>query len=136
MDIQLVDVDPVTRVLFFELSPRTLKGISKLVQIVVLSLLNIAGQDVLDPEKGGGLPSLISSNIDPSDSTEIFADVAQRVRKTETEVIDAQIGINDPPEEKLQELRIIELTNGENIDEVLVRIRIISEAGQATDVVM
>lgn len=135
MEIQLIERDHRTGRISFVLKAKKLTGISKLVQVVVLSLLNVPGQDVLDPSKGGGLPTLVGSNIDPNDSTEIFAEVAMRIRKSEQEIIDDQIGINDPPEEKLRELRIIGIDRGGSPDEIFVRIRVVNEAGQATDVV-
>lgn len=134
MDIQVIDVDPVTRKVFFKIYTKKVTGIYKLIQIVVLSLLNVPGRDVLDPEKGGGLPSLVGSNIDPNDSTELYADIAQRVAKTESEIINDQIGIPDDPSEKLKELRLIEIKQGENIDEVLLRLRIINQEGRTSDI--
>jgi len=136
MDIQVVNVDQTTRKIFFEVRPRKLTGISKLLQVVVLSLLNVPGRDVLDPAKGGGLPELVGSNISPKDSTEIFADLAQRIKKTEQEIIEDQIGIDDPPDEKLRELQILDIREGEQIDEIFVRIRIINQAGQASDILV
>lgn len=134
-DIQVIDVHPQTRVVSFVIKPKKLTGISKLIQLVVLSLLNVPGQDVLDPDRGGGLPSLLGSNISPNDSTEIFADVVQRVKKSQREIIDAQIGLNDDPEEKLQEIQIVSIDNG-NIDEIFIRLRIVNELGRATDIVV
>lgn len=135
MDIQLIDLDK-DRKIFFVLRAKELKGISKLIQIVVLSLLNVPGQDILDPEKGGGIPTMIGSNIDPNDSTEVFGEIAQRVKKTELEIVNDQIGLDDAPEEKLRQIQIVSIENGENIDEVFVRLRLINEAGQATDIVV
>lgn len=135
MDIQLIDLDVNNRI-FFVLKAKKLKGVSKLVQIVVLSLLNVPGGDVFDPEKGGGIPSMVSLNIDPNDSTEIFGEIAQRVKKSKTEIITDQIGLDDAPEEKLSDIQIISIENGEDIDEVFVRLRVLNEAGQATDIVV
>lgn len=135
-DIQLIDVDTETRLVRFVLKPKKLTGISKLIQIVVLSLLNVPGRDVLDPDKGGGLPSLVGNNIDPNDATEIFAEVVQRVKKSQAEIIAAQVGLDEEPEEKLQELQIVEIKQGANIDEIFVRIRVINEAGRTSDIVV
>lgn len=136
MDIQLVEVDQITRQIKFVLKPRKLTGISKLLQIVVLSLLNTPDRDVLDPVKGGGLPEMVGMNINPKDSTEIFAEIARRIKKSEQEIIDDQIGINDPPQEKLRELQIIDIKEGEQIDEIFVKIRIINQANQAADILV
>lgn len=135
-DLQLIDVDEITRVVSFGIKPKKVTGISKLIQIVVLSLLNVPGRDVLDPDKGGGLPALIGYNIDLNDSTEIFAEVVQRVKKTHSEVVAAQIGLDEEPEEKLQELQIVEIKQGTNADELFVRIRIVNEAGRTADIVV
>lgn len=136
MDIQVIDVDPVTKKVFFKLYPKKVTGIYKLIQIVVLSLMNVPGRDILDPEKGGGLPSLVGSNIDPNDSTEIYADIAQRVAKTESEIITDQIGLDDPPAEKLKELRLVDIRQGQNVDEILLRLRIINQEGRSSDIVV
>lgn len=135
-DVQVIDVDPITRRVSFRLKPKLITGISKLIQIVVLSLMNVPGRDVLDPEKGGGLPAMIGMNIDPNDSTEVFAEIAQRVKKSQDEIVSAQIGLNEDPEARLQELQIVSIQKGETLDEVLVRIRIINEAGRASDIVV
>lgn len=133
-DIQVIDVDPTTRLVTYGIKPKLVKGVSKLVQIVVISLLNIPGRDVLDPSLGGGLPSLLGSNIDPNDSTEIFGDVVRRIKKTESEVISAQIGINDAPDEKLAELQLVGIKRGDSMDAIYVTIRVINQAGQATEI--
>ena len=135
MDLQIIDVDEITRVVSFKISPKKISGISKLVQIVVLSLLNSPGRDVLNPEKGAGLPDLVGSNIDPGESTEMFADIAQRVKKSEKEIIEDQVGVDDAPEEKLSEIQIVSLDT-DKIDEIMVRIRVVNQAGQASDVVV
>jgi phage baseplate assembly protein W len=137
MDIQVIDVDQTTRRVSFVLKPKKVTGISKLIQIVVLSLMNVPGRDVLDPDKGGGLPSLVGANIDPNDSTEIYAEIAQKIRKSETEIISDQVGIGDPPSEKLAELQILDIRRSDvNIDEIFVRIRVINQEGRATDIVV
>ena len=133
-DIKLIDVDPITHVVTMKMEPKKVKGMFKLMQIVILSLLTVPGKDVLHPSKGGGIPDLLNTNIDPSDSTELMAEVMQRVKKTEREVIDDQIGSNDSPEEKLREIQVISVKQGNNESEILLRIRIINQAGQATDV--
>ncbi len=135
-DIQVINVDQTSRRVFFKLYPKKVTGISKLIQIVVLSLLTVPGRDVLDPDLGGGLPALVGSNIDPNDSTELFGEVAQRVKKAQKEIISAQVGLNEDPEEKLQELQIVSISQGSSADEVFVRVRVINEAGRTADVVM
>ena len=136
MDIQVIDVDPVTRKVFFTLKAKKVTGICKLIQIVILCLMNTPGRDILDPSKGAGLRTLVGSNIDPNDSTELYGDIAQKINKAEAEIIASQVGINDPSSEKLAELQILDINSGVKADEIFIRLRIINQEGRASDVVV
>lgn len=136
MDIQCIAIDPETRRVSIKLGPRIVTGSTKLLQIVVLSLLNVPGKDVLDPGQGGGLPSLIGTNIDPSDETEIFSEVVRRVKKSQREIIQNQIGLNLPAAERLVELQIVNIQSGDSADAVDVQIRVLDASGRAQDVVL
>jgi len=131
-----MQVDEKTRKVSLSLSSKSIKGMTKLVQSVVLSLLNNPGKDVLDPTRGGGIPEMIGMNFDPSDLTEVLSEVTRRVKITENEVINDQIGQVTPADEKLKEVKIVRVGPGEALDEVLVRLRIINELGQQSDVVI
>lgn len=135
-DLRVIKVDPVTGRLTFEVSSSPITGSELLTQVVVLSLLNNPGQDVLDPDDGGGIPEMIGMNIDATDSTEIIAEVTRRIKKSQTEIINAQSTLNLDSEQKLRELNIGDIRQGDSIDEVLVVIRIINEAGRITDIVI
>lgn len=132
----MIYIDPSTRQVSFRIQPRIVTGVLKLTQIVLLSLLNIPGQDVLDPELGGGIPELIGFNFGDGELQEIAAEVARRIRKTETEVRDQQIGLTVPASERLKEVQIISIEEGGGIDAVIVRLRIVNELGQQQDVVI
>jgi hypothetical protein len=136
MDCQIVTLDPLTNRVVWGLNSKTVTGISELLQIVVLSLLNVPGQDVLDPNVGGGLPSLIGENIDAENTTEIAAEVMRRVRKTQREVIAQQVGLDLPPESRLRDIQIISIKPGATDDTIDVRLRLINMAGRQTDVVL
>jgi hypothetical protein len=135
-DIQVITADPVTGRITFGLVPRILTGMPKLIQIVVLSLLNSPGKDILKPADGGGILNLVGSNISSTDSTMILAELNRAVKKSQTEIINYQTGLGAPAEESLKELQVLSLTEGENIDEVLLSIRIINQAGRISDVVL
>lgn len=135
-DIQVIDVDQITRKVSFTLLPKQVSGIYKLIQVVVLSLMNSPGRDVLDPEKGSGLPKLVGSNVDPGNSTAVYGDIAQKINKAEAEIIAAQVGLGDPASEKLAELQILSITAGVNVDEIDVRLRIVNQEGRASDIVV
>jgi hypothetical protein len=136
MDISLLQVDPNTNQISLKLGHQTVKGMSKLVQIVVLSLLNTPGKDVLDPASGGGIPEMVGMNYDPSDLSDILAELTRLVRKTEMEIMANQIGLNIDPEERLKSISIVSVGPGRGIDEVAARIRVINELGQQSDVVL
>lgn len=130
----MVIIDPVTRRATLRASHRPVTGITKLVQIVVISLLNVPGQDILDPDAGGGLPELIGLNFDPDDSSELMSEVARRVRKTEVEVLNSQIGLDCPPDERLKEVTVLSVGPGAQADEMTVRLRVVNELGQRSDI--
>lgn len=135
-DIQVINVDATSGQISFGIQPFEITGIFKLLQIVVLSLLNIPGQDVMNPETGGGMPALISIGVDPTDNTEIFGEIVTRIQKSQGEIINNQIGTDDPPEEKLSELQIVSIVAGATPDEFAVTIRVINEAEQAANIVL
>jgi phage baseplate assembly protein W len=136
MDISLIYVDPNTNVVSLKLSSKLLTGLPKLIQIVVLSLLTVPGRDILYPEAGGGIPEMISMNLDPSDYSEVLAELTRRIKKTEREVLENQVGSTSPLAERLRELKIISVGPGASVDEIYARIRIINELGQQSDVVI
>lgn len=136
MDISLLQIDESTRRVTLQMSPKPVTGLTKLMQIVVLSLLNSPGRDILNPEKGAGIPDMIGMNFDPTDLSDILGEITRRVRKSEEEILQDQVGLNPPANEKLREIKIISVSPGEALDEVAARIRIINELGQQSDVVL
>lgn len=115
--------------------PTRISGRDKLVQTVILALLNNPGRNVLYPERGSGLPGLIGqSNLNPSDPTEIIASVSERIERVKDEIIDSQSTLeNETPSERLQELLLVNVESGTQIDEVVVILRVVSEAGDEID---
>lgn len=136
MDISLIQVNSETNEVSFKLSPKSIKGMSKLIQIVVLSLLNTPGRDILDPDRGAGIPEMVGMNYDPSDLGDILAELTRRVRKTELEITSSQVGLQLDSSERLKKLTIMNVGPGKASDEVSVRIRIVNELGQQSDVVL
>ena len=136
MDISLTYVDPDTRQVSLKLGHQSVKGMTKLIQIVVLSLLNTPGRDILGPSEGGGIPEMIGMNYDPSDLSDILAELTRLVRKTEMEIMANQVGLSIDPEERLKSISIVSVGPGQGIDEVAARIRVINELGQQSDVVL
>jgi hypothetical protein len=136
MDFSILHIDATSGRVSLRLSHKTVKGLQKLVQMVILGLLNTPGKDILDPEEGGGIPELVGFGFDVSDLTEVVTEVTRRVRKVETEIINNQIGLEIDPTERLEEIQILRIGAGEALDEVDVRIRVENELGQQIDVVL
>lgn len=138
MDIQIIKIDSTTRQVSFQLQPKIVTGILKLVQIVVISLLTTPdGRSVFFPERGAGMLSLVGLyNFDNSGTSELFAEVARMVKKTEREIIEAQIGLNDTEYEKLTEIQIVNIKQGTSQDSLLVQLRVVNQAGQISDIMV
>lgn len=137
MDFPIVSFDPATGLASIGIpkSPRPLRGIDKLVQIVVIALLKNLGQDVFTPNEGSGLRSLIGQ-FNYTDSAEIKAEVLQRVNKVNDEILRNQTDLSVPATEKLRQLRVLEIAVDVSQSQAALRLRVISEAGQTTDVLV
>lgn len=132
-EIKIVHVDPITREVSLELSSKEVTGMDKLVQLVVIGLLETPGRSVLDSESGGGLLDLIGTNLSLDDPQEIYSEVQLRVSKVESEIFNNQVGLDLDPEEKLKSLKLLEIREGNQEDVVFVRIRVINELGRIED---
>jgi hypothetical protein len=136
MDISLLQLDPDTGEITIKMQSRVVYGVQKLLQLVILSLLNKPGKDIITPERGSGLLDMVAGNYDPSDIPEIAAELTQKIRKTEVEVIQAQTGRSVPPNERLKEVTILSINQGETIDQIWVRIKVTNELGQSAEAVV
>lgn len=79
---------------------------------------------------------MIGANFDPADETELYSEVVRRVKKSQTDVLQKQVGLNAPADEKLQELQVVGIKVGQGGDSADVTIRLISETGRIQDVVL
>lgn len=135
-DIKVVHTDPLTGKVRIFLSSQLVSGFEWLIQKVILNLLNEQGKAVLDPADGGGLISLIGMNMNIDDPSELYSEIQQRLNKVTFELSRQQIGLELSPDEKIRDIEIIDLRQGTNIDEILLSIRVINEAGRITDLVV
>jgi hypothetical protein len=136
MDLAVIKRDPTTGAVSFGISTQPISGTAKLVQVVVLSLLNVPGKDLLDPALGGGVPDLIGMNIDLEDPSEATAELVRKVKKVQSEVLASQVGLAILDEEKLQQLTVVSVGPTESGDGLAIVLRIINAAGRVTDVVL
>lgn len=139
-DIKIVHRDPTTGRLTIKIGtpPKLATAQERLVQNFVVMLVNHPGQDVESPKDGGGLPSLIGQrNINPEDPGEMMSELNLVLDATKRKVIEYQIAMAyDEPESKLRDVQVVGLELGTNIDELELKLRLVSEAGLATDIIV
>ena len=136
-DYQVISIDEVTRRVSITppFPPRKVEGIFNLIQIVVLAIYNSPGRNVFTPERGSGLPALIGTNLGGSDPTEAIALVTERIEKIKDEIIEEQNSLRrQRPSERLSDLEVVSVDSGSQIDEIVVKLRLISEAGDITTI--
>ncbi len=123
-DIKIVYRNKVTGILTIGM-PRHAEfvtGVSKLVQIVVLELLTSPGRDIIDPNDGGNLRSLIGSNINYDDESEVFTEIKMLIFTAEENIKKRQISASRPANEQLASLTLLDVVPNE--DEALLEISI------------
>ncbi len=117
--------------------PEKASGMDKLIQVVYFAILNDPGRSAFNPQDGSGLQSLLGSNISSDDSTEVLAEVSEKIDKIEEEILEAQIELEDEdPSARLRELIVVNIDTGVNIDEILLKLKVISEAGDESNIVI
>lgn len=117
--------------------PKKVSGVDKLIQVVVLSILNNPGRNIFYPEQGSGIPSLVGSNISLDDTTETLGEISERIEKAKDEIIAAQNSLeNEDSSERLADIIVLNVESGTQIDEVEVTFRVISEAGDTINLVI
>ena len=127
MDFPLINFDPYTGIASVGMpaSPRYVRGINKLVQVVCVAILKNGGQDVFDPNQGSGLRSMIGQ-YNFSDSGEIKVEVIQRVQMIEKQIIQNQSGFILPASEKLAKLTVLSVVVDAATSATAIRLRAVS----------
>lgn len=136
-DIQLIQFDPTTGLakLGMGRAPKILTGIDLLAQIVVLSYLRNPGRDVIDPSEGSGLRDAIGQyNLTSNDEIKIL--VVQRTKLVENEILGRQASSTGEPTERLKKLTVLDVASDLSSGQVLARVRLVSEAGDMTDILV
>jgi phage baseplate assembly protein W len=138
-DFKIISIDERTRRVTIKpgIVPKKVSGIDKLIQIVIMAIYTDPGRNVFSPDQGSGLPSLIGTNINPADPTEALADVTERIEKIRDEILENQNALeNESSTERLADLQVLSIDTGVQIDEVIVELKLISEAGGQTTLVL
>lgn len=117
--------------------PKKVSGLEKLVQIVLMGIYNNPGRSAMHPEQGSGIASLINSNISVEDPMEVLAAISERIEKIKDEILENQGELeNEDPSERLRDLIVRNVETGVNIDEVIVKFKVVSEAGDEANLVV
>jgi hypothetical protein len=137
VDFQVIQFDETTGLARMALPavPKKISGNDKLVQIVVLSFLRNSGRDVFAPVEGSGLRSAMGQ-YNFVGVGEIRTLCIQRTKVVESEVISRQRSDVGTPEERLKKLIVLDVATDETTGETLMRVQIINEAGDVTDVLV
>ena len=112
--------------------PTYVEGIDKLVQVVALLFLNNGDRSIFAPDRAGGMRSLIGSNIDPEDPSELFADVRIILNRVEQTIKEEQINTSRPPSERLLSLQLVDIVPNEQELAVEIRVGVVNEEQQYT----
>jgi len=128
-DIKVLKQDPLTGRLTIGMSrpPQQVSGIDLLVQIVALLFMTNGGRSIVSPGRTGGLRQLIGTNFDPSDPSELLADVRTMVNMVEQQIKEEQTNTSRPPSERLQALQLIDLVPDPDQPVIEVIVAVINE---------
>ena len=109
--------------------PQYIEGLQRLVQRFLKLLLRNPGSDILSPDKGGGLGSLISRHVMGTKGL-TASDIALSVSRTERQMIQLQANNADLEDsERLAKANLLGVDASEASGIVIPRIEIISQAG-------
>jgi len=129
---RLVEIDRVSRTyeVFTELtnSAQPVEGIAKLAQMIEKAILTTPGSDLTNTESGGGILSLIATNVDPSNLQDTFAKVQQGIGAVMSEFQLHQEGTVVPRDEQLESLDLVDV-NFKDDERLNIRILVTSKAG-------
>jgi len=136
-DIQIVQFDKITGIARLALtnSPKTLDGMDKLVQIVVLGFLRNPGRDVIDPGEGSGFRQAIGQ-YNFTEDTEVKLLAVQRTTVVEQEILSRQEVGNGVPTERLKSLKILDVGVDSSTFSAFLNVQIINEAGDTTNILV
>lgn len=128
MDIGLLRLNNTTGEITFEIgnNPPLVKGINKLVQLVLITMLTSPRSDKFD-NYGGGLVDLLSKPMNPNNPSQIKGDISVIVGSTQNQLISEQTDPNIPSEERLKQIDLVNVTINRDALEVEMLIRIVSE---------
>jgi hypothetical protein len=136
-DIALIQFDPTTGIATVGMGnvPQLLSGSALLTQIVVLEFMKNPGRSVIQPSEGAGIRAAIGQ-FNMTSATEVKLFITQRSQNVEKTLLARQKPGVGLPSERLQALTILDVATDLTQGQVMARIRITSETGATTDVLV
>lgn len=116
--------------------PETVEGIDLLVQVVALLFLSNGGRSIFDPGRAGGLRSFIGQNFDPSEPSELFADLRLMTSRVEQQIKEEQERTHRPPSERLRTLQILDIIPDPYLPEIEIVVQVINEEQETQQAVV
>lgn len=118
-------------------SPKVVRGMNLLVQIVVLKILKNFNRDVFDPAEGTNFRDDIGKfNFSFGDFDEVRLNVVTKIQKIEQDIIEEQGTNIGSPDERLRKLRLLDVAADPGTGSLAVRVQILNESGNTRDVVV
>lgn len=136
MDLNIVIIDPVTRIVSFKLNhvPRRTVGIEGLLQLVAKTLLSTPGTDVWSPWYGGGIVAYKNRGLTKARMQSITADVLAIVKKSEEDIKRAQAAIVLDDDEILYSLEVLSVDFDESNLGINTHILVTAQSGLSADI--
>jgi len=137
-DIKILNRNPVNGRLEPGLGspPQEIEGIDLLVQNVALLFLTNGGRSIAFPGRVGGLREFIGTNFDPTDPSELFADMQVMVSQVEQRIKEEQVNTDRPPSERLLALQLIDIVPDEDQPIIDIIVSVINEEQQTAQAVV
>ena len=119
--------------LSYEIGPKTRKveGILKLMQLFIKWLMQTPGSDIFNPERGGGLLSMVGNMGTGRKMDSVIGAVTRSVQTTVSQMRATQItAIGLPLSEQLLSAEVVDFDIFERQMEVRVKVQLVSMAGR------
>lgn len=135
-DVNIISIDKTTRRISFSLFevPNRAIGIEALMQLCIKTVMTTPGLDVFASEYGAGLLSYIGAGLTANDIPRISVDMSYIVSTAAKQILFEQSTQDIVPSERLRDMSLADIRWLPDEGMLDVRIRIVSEAGELTDV--
>jgi len=134
-DLNIMNIDPETRRVTFKLNIVPLKttNLESLVQLCAKTILSTPGRDYLRPEYGGGILALRGTTLNASQLPRVYADIAYIIRYSEETIMHEQVDKLMKADERLKQLRLLNISADLAQGSLQVDVLVVSEAGVSSD---